>query len=94
MWHERNENTADIMIMWFALFANLVTSHLACASCMDMDGTHALYKYGMSKYPSGPAHMQANSHLGKLTASHFWVLNTHIANESKPNMIPIVYLNE
>ena len=32
--------------------------------------------------------------LGKITASHFQVLNTHNANENMPNMIPIAYLNE
>ena len=38
--------------------------------------------------------MQANANLGKLTASHFQVLNTQNANENMPNMIPIAYLNE
>ena len=76
MWHEWNMNTDDIMMTWFALFANFVTSHLACAACTYMHGACALYKYGTSKYPSGQACMQADSNLGKFTASHFQVLNT------------------
>ena len=32
--------------------------------------------------------------LGKLTASHFQVLNTQNANKNLPNMFLIVYLNE
>ena len=38
--------------------------------------------------------MQADLNLGKITASHFWVLNAQNANENMPNMIPIEYLNE
>ena len=76
MWHKWNVNADDVMMMWFALFANLVMSHLACASCMCMHGAWALYKYGASKYPSGLACMQADSNIGKITASHFQVLNT------------------
>ena len=87
-------NTGDVMMMWFALFANLVMSHLACASCACVHGTHALYKYGMSKYLSGLVSMQADSNLGKLTTSHFQVLNTQTATENMPNMFPIVYPNE
>ena len=93
-WHEWNANTNDIMMTWFTLFANLRTSHLACVSYACMHGTCTLYKFGVSKYPSGLACMQADSNLGKLTASHFQVQNTHNANEIMPNMIPFVYLNE
>ena len=35
--------------------------------------------------------MQANLNLGKITTSHFQVLN---GNRNMPNMIPIAYLNE
>ena len=41
-WHEWNVNADDVMMMWFALYANLVMSHWACAMCMHMHGTHAL----------------------------------------------------
>ena len=82
MWHEWNMNANDIMMMWFALFVNLVTSHLACAMLTCMHGAHALNKYGMSKYPSGLACMQADSILAKIMDSHFWVLNTQNANEN------------
>ena len=75
-WHEWNMNTDDIMMTWFALFANLVTSHLACKSCTSMHGTHAQNKNGASKYLSGLACMQADLNLEKITASHFWVLNS------------------
>ena len=73
MWHEWNVNTNDVMMTWFALFANLVTSCLACVSCTCMHSTHALVKYGVPKYLSGLACMQANLNLGKLTTSHFGV---------------------
>ena len=59
-----------------------------------MNGTHVLIKYGMPKCPSDLAFTQANSSLGKITASHFGVLNTQNANEYMPNMLPIVYLNK
>ena len=36
----------------------------------------------------------ANCQLLKLTASHFWVLNTENANENMPNMILIAWWNE
>ena len=94
MWHKWNGNTNDLMMMWFALFANVVTSHLACTSRTCMHGACALNKCGTSKYPSGLACTQANSNLGKLTTSNFWVLNTQNVNENMPNMIPIAYLNE
>ena len=94
MWHEWNANADDIMMTYFALFANLVSSHLACMSCMHMHGACALIKYGMPKYLSGLVCTQANSNLGKLTASHYWVLNTQNANKNMQNMFPIAYLNE
>ena len=59
-----------------------------------MHGEHALSKNGTPKYPSGLAGMQADSNLGKITASHFQVLNTQNANENMPGMFPIVYLNQ
>ena len=82
------------MVMWFALFANLVVSHLACTLHASMHGAHALIKYDTSKYLSGLACKQANSKLGKITASHFQVLNTQNANENMLNMFLIAYLNE
>ena len=72
MWHEWNVNTGDIMVTWFTSSANLVMSCWACVSC----GAHAIIKNGMPKYPSGLTGMQADLNLGKITASHFWVLNT------------------
>ena len=75
-WHEWNTNADDVMMTWFALFKNLVTSCLACMSCMHMHGVHALIKNGVPKYLSGLACTQANSNLGKLTTSHFWILDT------------------
>ena len=82
------------MMMWFALFVNLVTSCLACMTCMPLHGACALNKQGMSKYLSGLACTQADLNLEKITTSHFWVLNAQSANENMPNMIPIAYLNE
>ena len=41
-----NVNADDVMMTWFALFVNLVMSHLACVSHAHMHGTYALYKYG------------------------------------------------
>ena len=76
MWHEWNVNANDVMMMWFALFANPVTSCLPCLLHMHMHGTCALNQYGASKYPSGLACMQADLILDKITASHFQVLNT------------------
>ena len=89
MWHEWNAITNDIMITWFTLYANLVTSHLACMTCMHLHGTCALYKYGAPKYPSVLASMQADLNLEKITTTHFWVVNTQNANENMPNMIPL-----
>ena len=59
-----------------------------------MHGAQALFKYGAPKYLSGLTCTQADSNLGKLTTSHFWVLNTQSANKTMPNMFPIAYLNE
>ena len=94
IWHEWNVNAGDIMVMWFTLFANLVISCLACVSQVNVHGAYALNKNDTPKYPSGLAFTQADLNLGKLTASHFWVLNTQNANENMPNMFPIAYLNE
>ena len=68
------------MMIWFALFVNLVC--LACVMLAHIHGTCALNKYGTSKYPSGLAFMQADSNLGKTTATHFGVQNTQDANEN------------
>ena len=72
MWHEWNANADDIMMMWFTLYANLVTSHLPCVAHMHMHGTCALCKTSTSKYSSGLACMQADSNLAIITAAHFW----------------------
>ena len=53
---------------------------MACMSHTCMHGACAPIKYGMPKYPTGLACTQADSNLGKLTASHFQVLNTQNAN--------------
>ena len=83
MWHKWNANIDDIMMTWFTLFANLVTSCLACAMSAYMHGTCALNKYGASKYWSGLACTQPDSNLGKITTSHFQVLNAQNANDCK-----------
>ena len=92
MWHEWNMNTNEIMMMWLTLFVNLVTSCLACMchACK----TCALCKNRASKYSSGLVCMQADSNLVKITALHFWVLNTQNATKNMPNMIPVAYLKE
>ena len=82
------------MVMWFASYANLVTSQWACVSCTHMHGACATIKMGASKYLNGLTGTPANLNLGKLTASHFNALNTQNANENMPNMFPILYLNE
>ena len=94
MWHEWNVNAGDIMVMWFTSYANLVTSHWACASCMHVRDAHAIIKMGASKYSNGLTGMPANLNLTKLTASHFNALITQNANENMPNMFSIVYINE
>ena len=58
MWHEWNANAGDVMMTWSTLYANLVTSHLACTMCAHMHGAHALNKYAMSKNLSGLACMK------------------------------------
>ena len=78
MWHEWNENANDVMMRWFTLFANLVTSQLACTMHAFMHGACASNKYCTSKYPSGLACTQAGSNLEKITASHFQVLNAQM----------------
>ena len=75
-WHEWNENDNDTMMTWFPLFVDHVMSHLACATSACMHGEHTLNIYGMSKYPSGLACIQADLNLEKITTSHFQVLNT------------------
>ena len=74
-WHEWNMNVDDVMMMWFVLFDNLVTSHLAYMPHACMHGTSSLNKYGMSKYLSGLVCMQVNSNLEKITTSYFQVLH-------------------
>ena len=76
MWHEWNVNTADVMITWFTLYANLVTLHLVCVTCTCVHGTCALCKTTMSKYPSDLVCMQGGLNLERITSSHFMVLNT------------------
>ena len=94
MWHEWNVNAGDVMVMCFTSFVNLVMSHWACGSCMNMHHTCAIFKNGMPKYLCSLAVMQADLNLEKTTASHFWVLNTQNANENMPNIFLIMYLNE
>ena len=79
-WHEWNVNADDVMMMWFTLYANLVTSHLAYAMCMHMHGTHTLYRNSKYKYLSDLACMQAISNLMKITAAYFQVLSTQSVN--------------
>ena len=86
MWHEWNVNANDTMMTLFNLFTNLVTSCLACALHMCMHGACALIKDGAPKYLSGLACMQADSNSGKLTVSHFLVLNTQNANGNMPHL--------
>ena len=94
MWHEWNMNAGDIMVMWFASYANLVMSCWACTLCACMHGAHAIIEMGMSKYSNRLSGMPADSNLGKLTASHFKALIIQNANKNMPDMFPIVYLNE
>ena len=78
--HKWNVNTDDIMMTWFTLHVNLAMSCLACTMCMDVHGACALCRTSTSKYFSGLVCMQANPILAKITASHFWVLNSQNAN--------------
>ena len=93
-WHEWNMNAGDVMVTWFASYANLVTSHWACVSRVRVYGACAIIKMGASNYLNGLTGSPADSNLGKMTASHFKVLITQNANENMPDMFPIVYLNE
>ena len=86
-WHEWNANADDIMMRWFSFYVN--PSDIACPMCTCMHGGCALCKTIVSKYLHGLACMQANLNLVKVTASHFWVLNTQKANLNMPNMIPL-----
>ena len=47
MGHEWNASTNDVIVTWFALFANLVTSCQACTLHMCMHGACALIKDGV-----------------------------------------------
>ena len=80
MCHEWNANANDVMMTWFTLYVNLVMSCLVCATYMHVHGAHALCRNIVSKYLSGLACTQANLSLVKITATHFWVLNTQNAN--------------
>ena len=93
-WHEWNMNAGDIMVTWFTSYVNFVMSCWACASCVHMHGTHVLSNNGAPKYPSSLVGTQADSNLGKISASHFQVLNTHNTNKNMPDMFPIAYLKE
>ena len=93
-WHEWDANSGGVMLTWFTSYANLVTSHWACASCARVHGTCAITKMGTSKYLNGLTGKPADSNLGKLTTSHFIALITQNANKNMPDMFPIVYLNE
>ena len=93
-WNKWNANAGDIMVTWFASYVNLVTSHWACTLHACMHSTRTLSKNSAPKYPSSLAGTQADSNLGKLTASHFWVLYTQNTNENMPDMFSIAYLNE
>ena len=92
-WHKWNTFVDDIMMTWFTLHVNLVTSHWACMSCTCVHGTCTQNKYG-AKYLSDLACTQAKSNLEKISIPHFQVLNSQNANKNMPNMFPIAYLNE
>ena len=62
-WHEWNANAADVTMMWFALYVNLVTSFLAYAMCTHMHGACALCRTCVYKYLSGLTCTQANPNL-------------------------------
>ena len=93
-WHKWNVNAGGIMVMWFASYANLVTSRWACMSHACMHGAHAIIKMGVTMYSNGLTGMPADSNLRRLTASHFNALITLNANKNMTNMFPILYLNE
>ena len=79
MWHKWNANADDNRMTWFMLYVNLVMPCLA-PMCTHMHGACALCNTSVSKSLSGLVCMQADSYLAKITASHFWVLNTQNAN--------------
>ena len=65
-WHEWNANAGDVMVTWFASYANLVMSHWACTLCVHMHGTCATIRNSVSKYPSVTEFrqpLQVQSHL-------------------------------
>ena len=76
------------------IYANLVTSHLACTMHVNVHGTCAPCRTSTSKYSSGLACMQVDPNLAKITTSHSWVLNTQNTNQNMPHMLAIAYLNE
>ena len=87
-WHKWNTNAGDVMVMWFASYANLVTSRWACASRAHMHGAHAIIKMGVSKYSNGLMGMPADSNLGKITASHFKALITPKCKQEHARHVP------
>ena len=70
-WHKWNVNAGDVMVTWFASYANLVMSQQACASLADVHGACAIIKMGTLKYSSSLTGTPADSNLGILTSSHF-----------------------
>ena len=93
-WHKWNANAGDIIVIWFASYANLVMPCWACTLHVHIHCAHAIVKNGAPKYLSSLVVMQADLNLGKLTASHSQELNTQNANKNIPDMFPIAYLNE
>ena len=71
MWHQWNANAGDIMMTWFASYANLLTSYWACASHVHVHGACAINKMGVLKYSNSLMGMPADLNVRKLTASHF-----------------------
>ena len=68
-WHEWNVSTGDVMVTWFALYVNLVTSQWACMSCAHMHGARAIIKMGTSEYWISLTGMPADSNLRKLLSN-------------------------
>ena len=66
------------MMIWFTLYANIVTSCLMCAMHVHTHGAHALCQISTFKYSSGLACIQADQNLAKIPASHFQILNTQM----------------
>ena len=73
-WHKWNMNTGDIMVV-VCIICKPCDIMLGM-SCACMHGACALTKNDAPKYPSGLVFTQADLNLGKITASHFQVLNT------------------